>query len=422
MALAREGSVLGRPLRRLKANYDGVPAEVWVLASVAFIVAMGFGILIPVITVFAESFGASVTLASSVISVFALARLLATAPTGILINRIGEPVVLATGLAIVAITSFLAGLAQSIWQLLLFRGLGGLGSAMFTVSAVSLLIRVAPAHLRGRASSLYQGGFLIGGIVGPGFGGLLAFSLRAPFFWYAAMLTIATVVTLVFLARHHELHADFEDPQEHPEDLPGGALKQLGQALRDRAYATVIATSLAQGFATFGLRNALLPLFVVGALAASTTLTGFGFVVAASASALFLVYAGRVTDLKGRKPSMMIGSALSLTGSLMLVFFETKIAFLIAMAILGVGGTFWSAAMPAVMGDITGGKRSGPLVGTYQGIGDFGAIVGPLAAGAIMDSTGSFPFAFGAGAVAVGLSFLLSLSMPETRKQQAPSV
>lgn len=415
MALQREGSFLTRPFRQLRANYDGIPAEVWVLASVAFIVAMGFGILIPVITVFAESFGASVTLASSVISVFAFTRLIATAPAGLLINRIGERVVLATGLAIVAITSFLAGLAQSIWELLLWRGLGGFGSAMFTVSAVSLLIRVAPQHLRGRASSLYQGGFLIGGIIGPGFGGLLAFSLRAPFFWYAAMLAIATVVTLVFLARHHELHVELEDPVEHPEDLPSGAVRQLRDALKDRAYVAVIATSLAQGFATFGLRNALIPLFVVGALAASTSITGLGFVVAASASALFLVYAGRVTDLKGRKLSMVTGSSLSLLGSLLLIFWETEAGFFVAMAILGVGGTFWSSAMPAIMGDITGGKRSGPLVGTYQGIADLGAIAGPLAAGAILDATGSFPIAFGAGAAAVAVTFVLSLLMPETR-------
>ena len=417
MRQQQRDNLMTRPLRKLWSNYDGMPAEVLVLAGVAFCVALGFGILIPVITVFAESFGVSVTMASSVVSVFAFARLIATAPAGFLVNRFGERIVLATGLAFVAITTFVAGLAQNFWQLLLMRGLGGFGSAMFTVSAISLLIRVAPAHLRGRASSLWQGGFLIGGIIGPGFGGLLAFSLRAPFFWYSAMLTIATVVTLFFLAKPHDLEVDNEDPAEHPEDLPKGALKQLVEALKDRAYATAVVSSLANGFATFGLRSALVPLFVVNALGASTGLTGFGFVVSALASAVFLVPAGRVADLRGRKPAMRIGSILSLVGSVLLVVWEAEPGFLVAMALLGIGGAFWGAGMPAIIGDVTGGKRGGPLVATYQAVGDVGAIFGPIVAGAILDTTGSFAIAFGTGAVVVAFTVLLSFVMPETRNR-----
>jgi MFS transporter, DHA1 family, multidrug resistance protein len=398
-----------------------MPAEVIVLAIVAFCVALCFGIVIPVVTVFAESFGVSATLASGVISVFALARLLATAPAGFLVNRIGEPVVLASGLAFVSITSLFAGLSQSYWQLIILRGLGGFGSAMFTVSSIALLLRVAPPHLRGRASSLWQGGFLIGGIIGPGFGGLLAFSLRAPFFVYSGTLAVATVVTIVFLARPHAreraaLKASDVEAVDAPVDVAGG--RELLAALKDRAYVTALMTSLANGFTTFGLRSALVPLFVVMALGATVGLTGAGFVVSAAASALFLIPAGRMADLRGRKPAMLVGSSLSLIGSVMLVVWETRPGFLVAMALLGVGGSFWGAAMPAIVGDITGGRRGGPLVATYQAMGDVGAIAGPLAAGAILDATGSFAIAFGTGAGVVLLTVGLSLLMPETRHRQ----
>jgi MFS transporter, DHA1 family, multidrug resistance protein len=347
--------------------------------------------------------------------VFALARLVATAPAGFLVNKFGEPVVLASGLAFVSLTSFFAGLSQSYWQLIVLRGLGGFGSVMFTVSSIALLLRVAPPHLRGRASSLWQGGFLIGGIVGPGFGGLLAFSLRAPFFVYSATLAIATVVTIVFLAKPNMRQNSVEDVGEEP--VPVAGRRQLREALRDRAYVTALMTSLANGFTTFGLRSALVPLFVVMALDATVGLTGLGFVVSAATSAAFLIPAGRMADLRGRKPALILGSTLSLVGSILLAVWETRPGFLVAMALLGIGGAFWGASMPAIVGDITGGRRGGPLVATYQGMGDLGAIAGPLAAGAILDATGSFTIAFGIGAMVVAITVVLSILMPETRNR-----
>ena len=59
----------------------------------------------------------------------------------------------------------------------------GVGSAMFSISSMSLLVRLVPPDRRGRAVGLWSGGFLLGGISGPAVGGLVAaWSLRAPFF------------------------------------------------------------------------------------------------------------------------------------------------------------------------------------------------------------------------------------------------
>ena len=92
---------------------------------------------------------------------------------GRLVDRFGERIILATGIGIVAVSTGLAGLSQSYMQLLVLRGIGGVGSAMFTVSATALLFRVVDAANRGRATGLFQSGFLIGGLLGPLFGGFL---------------------------------------------------------------------------------------------------------------------------------------------------------------------------------------------------------------------------------------------------------
>src|SRR3712207_9278411 len=71
---------------------------------------------------------------------------------------------------------------------------------MFTVAALSLLLRVAPPAHRGRAAAAWQGGCILGGIAGPAAGGLLAeLSPRLPFFLYAGFLILAGSVAMVLL-------------------------------------------------------------------------------------------------------------------------------------------------------------------------------------------------------------------------------
>src|SRR5690606_8138231 len=136
----------------------------------------------------------------AVISAFALMRLVAASFVGKLVDRFGERVTLATGIGIVAVSTALTGLAQSYPEVLVLRGLGGVGSAMFSISAMSLLLATTAPTLRGRAVGFYQGGFLLGGMTGPAIGGFLAaISLRAPFFFYAATLLVAGVVGIVLL-------------------------------------------------------------------------------------------------------------------------------------------------------------------------------------------------------------------------------
>jgi MFS family permease len=163
-----------------RGPFAGLPREAAVLSAVSFTVALGYGIVAPGIPAFARQFGVSVTAAASVISAFALMRVAFALPAGRLADRFGPRRVMAAGIAVAAVSSMLAGFSRSFAELLVLRGAGGLGSAMFSVSAQALLLASLPSGQRGRASGLYSGGFLLGGITGPAFGGVVAaWSLRA---------------------------------------------------------------------------------------------------------------------------------------------------------------------------------------------------------------------------------------------------
>ncbi|MDA3022692.1 MAG: MFS transporter [Actinomycetota bacterium] len=406
----------------------GLPREVAVLSAVAFCVALGFGILLPALPVFARTFGVSAFEASAVISVFALARFVTAPIAGTLVDRLGERLVLGTGLFIVAGSSLAAGFSQNYLQLIVLRGVGGLGSSMFTVSALALLLRVVDNAQRGRASSAYQGGFLLGGVAGPAVGGLVvAWSIRAPFFVYAATLIAAGLVALIFLSRSR-LH-EVEEVVAHGE---AGKLETLRVALRDGAYRAVLAVNLITGFLLLGLRSSVVPLFVTEGMQKSASLTGIGFLVAAGLQAVLLLPAGRVSDTTGRRKALLYGTIGTAIG--MVALTATDIAvngwgtaavagtalFLLAMAIQGAASAYLGSAPAAVVGDIVGGGRGGIVVATFQMMSDVGIIIGPLVAGLLVDLFG-FDWAF---AAATGLSLVAVIFvwlMPETLKRP-PSV
>src|SRR3954466_5717397 len=189
-------------------------------------VALGFGLVAPALPLFASEFGVGKAAAGAVVSVFALMRLVMAPFVGRLVNAVGERVLLAAGIGVVAVSSALASLSQSYWQLLVLRGAGGIGSIMFSGSAARPLVRGPPSHLRGRAQGVWAGAFLIGLVAGPAVGTVATFSLRLPFFLYAGTLVVAGLLGLGAL-RHSEL----APPQPSPaETLP------LAVALRNRAY------------------------------------------------------------------------------------------------------------------------------------------------------------------------------------------
>lgn len=389
-----------------------MPREVLVLTAVAFSVAVGFGVVVPAIPVFAKQFGVSNTAAGAVISAFAFMRLVSALGSGRLVNRVGERVVLASGIAIVAVSSALAGLAQTYVQLLVLRGVGGVGSAMFTVSAISLLLRVVDADKRGRATGMWQSGFLFGAIAGPAIGGPLTdISLRAPFFVYAGTLAVAGSIGLAFLS-----HADLHDRDVAAAET--GQRTTLVQACRVSGYRAALLTNLGAGWALFGVRSSLIPVFVTEGLGASPTWIGVGFFVSAAAQGALLLPAGRFTDSVGRRPAMTIGAAVATVSMGLVAAFDSLGLYVVAMSLFGLGAAFLSVAPSAAVGDVVAG-RGGTVVAAFQMSADLGAVLGPLAAGALADRY-SFGAAFAATAGVLALGLVAAVSSRETRHRPQP--
>ncbi len=389
--------------------FGGLPREVAILSSISFTVALGYGIVAPALPTFAHQFGVSTVAAASVISAFALMRILGALPAGRLVDRVGERVMMTAGIAVVGVSSVLAGFSQTFAELIALRGVGGLGSAMFSVSAQTLLLRSVPSELRGRASGLFMGSFLVGAISGPAIGGVVAaWSLRAPFFIYGAMLAVPAGIAAVMLGN------GVRGDQPARVQRSGRPLAELASALRNRVYLAAAASTFADGFAVLGARAAVVPLFVHDVLHRSATWTGIGLGVVAAVNAAMLLPAGRAADTIGRKPVIVTGCLLSASGLAALALMPDLGGFLGGLVILGLGSGFLDVGPSAMIGDLLG-RQGGSVVAAFQMSADLGAISGPVAAGLLVDAA-SYPAAFGLGACVLAAAGVLGMLAPETRQ------
>ena len=357
-----------------------MPGGVVVLGVIALFVGLGFGVIVPVLPLFAGSFRANDLMIGAVVSAFAAVRLATSPFSNRVMGRIGARATLGAGLLLVSLSSALMGVARSYWWLLGWRAVGGVGSALFTVAAMTVLLAVVPERMRGRATGFYQSGFLIGSMAGPAVGGLLArISLQAPFEFYALTLLVAAVLGLSLLPR---------------------------DAVRYRA---ALVANFAQGWNSTGVRNALIPLVITAGLGLSATWTGTVFAVAAVVQTAAIIPVGRFVDTVGRRPAMLAG-ALVMAVSLMSVPLSGSIGRVVAaMCVYAVGAAAMSTAPTASVGDATGGVEGGSAVAVFSMCNDAGAIIGPLAAGAVSDALGRAP------AFALGAALLLASALVSTR-------
>jgi len=404
------------PERAASGDATAIPRGVWMLAAVAFVVALGFGIVIPAISLFAADFGVGRTAVGLAVSAFAFARFISGPLGGRLVERFGERPVLVAGLLTVAVTSGSAGFAASFELFVLLRAVGGVGSAAFTVAAFSLLLRIAPEHARARSTATFQGGFLLGGTIGPGIGGFLTdIAPWLPFVTYGAFLVLAAIVAAALLPSPTSAAARSADVAANAMSSTA-RLREARSFFTNPAFVVAMIANIGVGWMLFGVRNSLVTLYVTD-IGGTASIAGGVLLGGALAQALALRWAGRVADTRGRRPAIMAGSWLAAAAVALLTVPVTGATGLVlaavAMAGFGVGAAFLASAPGAVLGDI---GRSGSRVAVFQMASDLGAIVGPLAAGALADLSG-YPLAFGCSALVLAVAGVAAIRMPETLRR-----
>ncbi len=404
LCLARPG---GRGSRSVQ-----LPREVWILSWANVMIALGYGVVSPALPTFARTFGVSIKAVTFLVTVFSLSRLCFAPVSGLLAQRLGERRIYIGGLLIVALSTAACAFSQTYWQLMLFRILSGIGSTMFYVSALGLMIHISPPDARGRIAGLFTTSFMVGAVGGPAVGGLAAgWGLTAPFVVYGVAL-LGVAVVLFYSLRNSALAAP---------PPPTRATVTMREALRVRAYRSALLSNFATGWSAFGLRIALVPLFISDVMGGSVSVIGWVLAAFAGGNALAVVPSGYLSDRMGRRTLLIVGLAASGVATVWLGLVSSLPAFTVAAFVSGATTGIFMSPLQAAVADILGSEaRAGLPVAAVQMVTDLGAIVGSMAVGWVAEQLN-----FGWGFFISGIVLLIAavgwVVAPETRPASEPT-
>ena len=398
-----------------------MPAERRVLIWMCVLVAvnqLGFGAMVPVLALYAQSFGVPASAIGLAVAIYGLARFSSAIPAGQLSDWLGRRPTLAMGGLISAIGNLWCAWATAYPEFIVARFVAGAGAGLILTTGQVVLADISTPERRGRTISIYQGTFLFAVGIGPFPGGLLAehFSLSAPFTAYGIASLLVTVVAWFAVSETRDL-ARGANPGDGVPRLP--FTKQLRLLASKISFVLVSLISLMNAVVRTGGLFVIIPVLITARLGLSVAAIGFALMVG-SVSGLFAAYpAGWLTDRFGRKA--VIVPATVITGASMLLFcFASSYAWFVAACIVwGIASSVGGTAPAAYVADSAPPGMNAAAMSTFRMTSDAGYVIGPLALGLIADLHGPVAALVVAASLLALVGATFAVVAPETHRSRA---
>jgi len=410
------------PAEKVSARLILADRAVRIPVLLVFVIMLGFGIVAPILPLYARSFGVSYDAASLLISAFAFARLVFDPVAGPVIDRYGERLCAMTGVFFVGASSLLAGLARNFPLVVLFRGAGGLGSSLFFAALYSYLLKVVPSRRMARTMSVFYGALNVGIIAGGPIGGVVAhvWGLRSPLFLYAGLCFVSGVLYLRYMPHPNSPKVDAAAARPAAGGPAGwrATRAQVFALLRNPTFLTVLVLNMAFYWVVAGGYDTLVPLFGKEGLGMSTVGIGGVFAIAVTTEFIVLYPAGSASDRIGRKRVLipaLIGLAIMMSA---VGWAGSPLALGVLMGLVGLTSGSAASGPAAMLADVATDGGSGTAVGLFRFFGDLGFVLGPLVGGAAAGAFG-FKWAFALMGAPVVVAMLLVARTPETLRREA---
>ena len=154
-----------------------ITRKILVLFALAFLATLGYGIMIPTLSVHAHDLGASHSAIGVIVSAFAAAQLLTQIPMGRLSDRIGRMYMVVFGFGLMAFAATLYHFATNATQFIVLQALAGVGAGCLWPSLMAMITENVDPAERGRLMGAFNTVFFLGVGMGPLIGGLIASQL-----------------------------------------------------------------------------------------------------------------------------------------------------------------------------------------------------------------------------------------------------
>jgi DHA1 family tetracycline resistance protein-like MFS transporter len=361
---------------------------------------VGFGIIVPLLPYYAETFGASPLTIGLLFAVFSLSQLVAAPALGDLSDRYGRRPVLVFSLLGTVVSFVMMALAHSVVMLFAARIVDGLSGGNISTARAYVADITEPKD-RARAYGLIGAAFGLGFILGPALSGVLSqISYTAPIWAAAAITLVATVMAVVWLPETvHRAHAGTGNPFRY---LPALLRRpEIRRVLTIDFFYWCAHAIFQTTFALFAARR-----FGFTVARTGYFFAGFGLLGAIIQGGLIRPLVKRTGDLT----LFRLGLGFGALGLAAVALTHSVTAFALALVPLALGIGFGHPTMASLVSLASRSDEQGRVQGAASAVESLGRTVGPVWGNATLERYGeSFPYV--SAAVLLGLTMLLSVGM-----------
>ena len=363
-----------------------------------FIDIIGFGIVIPVLPVYAEHFGATAVQIGWLVGIFSLMQFLFAPWWGRVSDRHGRRPVLIIGMVGTAAGYLAMGFAGTFAALFVARTVAGISGANIGAAQAYLADISAPGE-RARAMGLVGAAFGLGFVFGPALGGWAGavFHYSAPMF-VAATLSVANLFFVAFFV---------------PESLPPGKRGAGRSRFREicahvkRGQFAWSACAYFSAVAGFSILTTVFALYLLHRFRIDTKgtgliLAGMGVIGAVIQGGMI----GRLVKIFGEGALAVTGCLSMAAGLAALAFSENFPVMFASAAFVGIGNSLLAPTLTSLASRAAEPEWQGRALGLLQSAGSLARFLGPMTAGFLLAAGGGLPYASLALLSACGIMIL----------------
>lgn len=379
--------------------------RLYILYLTVFIDLLGFGIVIPILPIYATELGASSFMVGLIMAVYALMNFIFSPFWGGLSDKHGRRPVIAGTVLITALSFLLLAHADTIALVLLARALAGVGSANIATSQ-AYITDVTVREARAKALGKIGAAFGLGFIFGPPIGGFLKQHFGMDAVGYAAMGLSLFNLVLVWLYLPESNH-----DRDSTRKVQMRPVTQTIQALGNERYRDLFLTTLIY-ITAYSMMTITAALLWEQHYGVDESHIGYLFAFIGLTSAIVQgILVGPLARKFGEAKLMVFGCILMAIGLVGIPLVPVSYFFpwaLVPLLVLAGANGFMMPSITSILSSIASGKEQGQVLGVNQSFGSLARIAGPLLGGSLYGMHYAAPYLGGALLMVGALLFVLA--------------
>jgi MFS family permease len=393
---------------RIKSSANKPSLALTLMFFTVFIDLIGFGIIIPLLPLYAKQLGASGLVVGLLLMSYSLMQFFFAPMWGRLSDRVGRRPVLMISLSASAIGYTIWGLSGSLAALFISRIVAGFGNANLAV-AQAYIADVTPEEKRSQGMGVIGAAFGLGFVLGPAIAGLAChLGIRPGALGFLA--ASFSITDLIFTA------IALPEPENRKMNAYIHSTSGAGFYLRTIADKKLSLSLFIMFASTFAFANMETTLVLLTSKYFNFTMAQNSYLFTGLGLVMVLIQGGLIRQL-GKKypdaPLITLGTALTTLGLLLTPATHNLPVLCVALIILATGSGINNPASSSLLSKLAPKDETGGVMGVGQSVVTLGRILGPVAGGFLFDAVGvSSPYWLGAGCLFV--AYLASFRLPRT--------